>query len=180
VIPKSGKLTSKFVVLANQDAPDGGKAIAAGNARVLSARLSDARHFWDLDRKTGLEAMASELGKVTFHEKLGTVADKVERVAKLARELAPVVGADPDMAEKAARLAKADLVSQMVYEFPELQGAMGRYYARSTQAALIPRSPTPSRTITSPKARPMRADRAGQRRGRAGGQARYAGGLLGD
>ncbi|WP_022701710.1 glycine--tRNA ligase subunit beta [Oceanicaulis alexandrii] len=127
--PKSGKLTSKFVVLANQDAPDGGKAIAAGNARVLSARLSDARHFWDLDRKTGLEAMASELSKVTFHEKLGTVADKVERVAKLARELAPVVGADADMAEKAARLAKADLVSQMVYEFPELQGAMGRYYA---------------------------------------------------
>ncbi|WP_306015986.1 glycine--tRNA ligase subunit beta [Oceanicaulis sp. MMSF_3324] len=127
--PKSGKLTSKFVVLANQDAPDGGTAIAAGNARVLSARLSDARHFWDLDRKTGLEAMASELGKVTFHEKLGTVADKVERVAKLARELAPVVGADADMAEKAARLAKADLVSQMVYEFPELQGAMGRYYA---------------------------------------------------
>jgi glycyl-tRNA synthetase beta chain len=127
--PKSGKLTSKFVVLANQDAPDGGKAIAAGTARVLSARLSDARHFWDLDRKTGLEAMASELSKVTFHEKLGTVADKVERVAKLARELAPVVGADADMAEKAARLAKADLVSQMVYEFPELQGAMGRYYA---------------------------------------------------
>jgi len=127
--PKSGKLTSKFVVLANQDAPDGGKAIAAGNARVLSARLSDARHFWDLDRKTGLEAMASELTKVTFHEKLGTVADKVERVAKLARELAPVVGADADMAEQAARLAKADLVSQMVYEFPELQGAMGRYYA---------------------------------------------------
>ena len=127
--PKSGKLTSKFVVLANQDAPDGGKAIAAGNARVLSARLSDARHFWDLDRKTGLEAMASELSKVTFHEKLGTVADKVERVAKLARELAPVVGADADMAETAARLAKADLVSQMVYEFPELQGAMGRYYA---------------------------------------------------
>lgn len=127
--PKSGQLTSKFVVLANQDAPDGGKAIAAGNARVLSARLSDARHFWDLDRKTGLEAMASELGKVTFHEKLGSVADKVERVAKLARELAPVVGADADMAETAARLAKADLVSQMVYEFPELQGAMGRYYA---------------------------------------------------
>lgn len=127
--PKTGKLTSKFVVLANQDAPDGGKAIAAGNARVLSARLSDARHFWDLDRKTGLEVMAKELGKVTFHEKLGTMADKVERVAKLARELADAVGADKDLAETAARLAKADLVSQMVYEFPELQGAMGRYYA---------------------------------------------------
>ncbi|WP_375285247.1 glycine--tRNA ligase subunit beta [Marinicauda pacifica] len=126
---ETGKLAPKFVMIANQDAPDGGKAIAAGAARVLSARLSDARHFWDLDRKRGLEAMASELSKVTFHEKLGTVADKVERVAALARELAPVVGADADMAEKAARLCKADLVSQMVYEFPELQGAMGRYYA---------------------------------------------------
>jgi len=127
--PKTGQLTHKFVVLANQDAPDGGQAIALGNARVLSARLSDARHFWDLDLKTGLDAMAPQLEKVTFHEKLGTLADKVERVAALARELASVVGADPDLAEKAARLAKADLVSQMVYEFPELQGAMGRYYA---------------------------------------------------
>ena len=127
--PKTGELAAKFVVIANQDAPDGGTAIAAGNARVLSARLADARHFWDLDRKTGLEAMAGELSKVTFHEKLGTVADKTERVAALARALAPAVGADPELAETAARLAKADLVSQMVYEFPELQGAMGRYYA---------------------------------------------------
>jgi glycyl-tRNA synthetase beta chain len=127
--PKTGQLVSKFVTIANQVAPDGGVAIAAGNARVLSARLSDARHFWDNDRKTPLSEMAAQLSKVTFHEKLGTVADKVERVAALARELAPVVGADPDLAEKAARLAKADLVSEMVYEFPELQGAMGRYYA---------------------------------------------------
>ncbi|MFY0638150.1 glycine--tRNA ligase subunit beta [Maricaulis maris] len=127
--PRTGQLVSKFVTIANQVAPDGGKAIAAGNARVLSARLSDARHFWDNDRKTPLSDMAAQLSKVTFHEKLGTVADKVERVAALARELAPVVGADPDLAEKAARLAKADLVSEMVYEFPELQGAMGRYYA---------------------------------------------------
>lgn len=127
--PETGELAPNFVVVANQVAPDGGKAIAAGNARVLSARLSDARHFWDNDRKTPLSEMAKGLEKVTFHEKLGTVADKVERVAALARELAPVVGADPDMAEKAARLAKADLVSEMVYEFPELQGAMGRYYA---------------------------------------------------
>ncbi|MFT6461356.1 MAG: glycyl-tRNA synthetase beta chain [Maricaulis maris] len=127
--PKTGELVSKFVTIANQVAPDGGVAIAAGNARVLSARLSDARHFWDNDRKTPLSDMAAQLSKVTFHEKLGTVADKVERVAALARELAPVVGADPDLAEKAARLAKADLVSEMVYEFPELQGAMGRYYA---------------------------------------------------
>ena len=127
--PGEPGVTSKFVCIANQVAPDGGVAIAAGNARVLSARLSDARHFWDNDRKTPLSQMAAQLSKVTFHEKLGTVADKVERVAALARELAPVVGADPDLAENAARLAKADLVSEMVYEFPELQGAMGRYYA---------------------------------------------------
>ncbi|WP_394694093.1 glycine--tRNA ligase subunit beta [Hyphobacterium sp.] len=127
--PKTGDLAPNFVVVANQDAPDGGVAIAAGNARVLSARLSDARHFWDNDRKTPLSEMAAQLDKVTFHQKLGSVADKVERVAALARELAPAVGADPDMAERAARLAKADLVSEMVYEFPELQGAMGRYYA---------------------------------------------------
>jgi glycyl-tRNA synthetase beta chain len=127
--PKTGQLAPNFVVIANQDAPDGGAAIAAGNARVLSARLSDGRHFWDNDRKTPLSEMAGELDKVTFHQKLGTVADKVERVAALARELAPAVGANPDLAEKAARLAKADLVSEMVYEFPELQGVMGRYYA---------------------------------------------------
>lgn len=127
--PGTGALAPKFVTIANQTAPDGGAAIAAGNARVLSARLSDARHFWDLDRAKGLEAMAAELSKVTFHDKLGTVADKTARVAALARELAPSVGADPDLAELAARLAKADLVSQMVYEFPELQGVMGRYLA---------------------------------------------------
>ena len=127
--PKTGKLSAHFVTVANEDAPDGGKAIAAGNSRVLSARLADARHFWDNDRKTPLSEMADQLSKVTFHEKLGTVADKVDRVAALARELSPIVGADPDQAEQAARLAKADLVSEMVYEFPELQGAMGRYYA---------------------------------------------------
>ncbi|MGY6533611.1 glycine--tRNA ligase subunit beta [Glycocaulis sp.] len=127
--PKTGQIAPKFVKIANQDATDGGHAIAHGAARVVSARLSDARHFWDLDRKRGLDAMAGELSKVTFHEKLGTLADKVERVAALARELAPAVGADPELAYRAAKLAKADLVSQMVYEFPELQGVMGRYYA---------------------------------------------------
>lgn len=127
--PKSGRIAPKFVKIANQDATDGGKAIAHGAARVVSARLSDARHFWDLDRKRGLDAMAGELSKVTFHEKLGTLADKVERVAALARELAPAVGADKELAYRAAKLAKADLVSQMVYEFPELQGVMGGYYA---------------------------------------------------
>ncbi len=123
------ELAPHFIVVANQTAPDGGAAIAAGNARVLSARLNDARYFWDRDRKTPLAEMAKGLGDIVFHQMLGTVADKVERVAALARELAPIVGADPDLAERAARLAKADLVSEMVGEFPELQGVMGRYYA---------------------------------------------------
>jgi len=127
--PKSGKLAPNFVVVANIDATDGGKAIAAGNRKVLSARLEDGRFFWENDKKTGLEAMAPKLAKIDFKKELGTIADKVERVAALARELAPKVGADADLAERAARLAKADLVSEMVYEFPELQGVMGRYYA---------------------------------------------------
>jgi glycyl-tRNA synthetase beta chain len=127
--PKSGKLAPNFVVVANIDATDGGKAIAAGNRKVLSARLEDGRFFWENDKKTGLDAMAPKLGKIDFKKELGTIADKVERLAALARELAQKVGADPDMAERAARLAKADLVSEMVYEFPELQGVMGRYYA---------------------------------------------------
>lgn len=127
--PKSGKLAPNFVVVANIDAADGGKAIAAGNRKVLSARLEDGRFFWENDKKLGLEAMAPKLGKIDFKKELGTIEDKVDRVAALARELAPKVGADADLAERAARLAKADLVSEMVYEFPELQGVMGRYYA---------------------------------------------------
>lgn len=127
--PKTGGLAPKFVVVANQEAPDGGLAIAAGNARVLSARLSDARHFWSNDRKVSLAENAKRLKSIVFHAKLGSLADKTERVAALARELAVPLGADPDVVEIAARLAKADLVSEMVYEFPELQGVMGRYYA---------------------------------------------------
>jgi glycyl-tRNA synthetase beta chain len=127
--PKAVGLAPRFVVVANQAASDGGAAIAAGNARVLSARLNDARYFWDNDRKKPLAEMAKGLKDIVFHQKLGSVADKVERVAALARELARAVGADPDLAERAARLAKADLVSGMVGEFPELQGVMGRCYA---------------------------------------------------
>jgi glycyl-tRNA synthetase beta chain len=127
--PKTGDLAPNFVVVANIDAVDGGKAIAAGNRKVLSARLEDGRFFWENDKKAGLEAMAPKLAKIDFKKELGTIADKVERVAALARELAPKVGANADMAERAARLAKADLTSEMVYEFPELQGVMGRYYA---------------------------------------------------
>ncbi|KPF78656.1 glycyl-tRNA synthetase subunit beta [Brevundimonas sp. AAP58] len=138
--PATGGLAPNFVVVANVEATDGGKALAAGNSRVLSARLNDARFFWDEDRKVGFDAWLKKLEGVTFHAKLGTMAERVERIAALAREIAPLVGADPDQAEQAARLAKADLASGMVGEFPELQGVMGGYYAR----ALLP-SPFPSR-----------------------------------
>jgi glycyl-tRNA synthetase beta chain len=125
------RLAPHFVVVANVEATDGGKALAAGNSRVLSARLNDARFFWDEDRKTGFDAWLKKLEGVTFHAKLGTMAERVDRIAALAREIAPLVGADPDQAERAARLAKADLASGMVGEFPELQGIMGGYYARA-------------------------------------------------
>ncbi|MGE4306689.1 MAG: glycine--tRNA ligase subunit beta [Novosphingobium sp.] len=166
VCEKDGKLANAFVCTANIDASDGGEAIVAGNRKVLAARLSDARFFWEQDKKTKLSEHAEKLGRITFHEKLGTVADKVERVAKLARWLVeegivgdttarhPRGGGDPasssiaatsgapasagatkeelaDQAELAARLCKADLVSEMVGEFPELQGLMGGYYARA-------------------------------------------------
>ncbi len=168
----AGKLAPAFICTANIEAKDGGAAIIAGNRKVLAARLSDARFFWQQDRKTRLEDHAGKLGRITFHEKLGTVADKVERVAKLARWLveegivtfsplpfrggaggggapngaAPAAPPHPnpspegeglnvaqlaDLAEQAARLAKADLVTEMVGEFPELQGVMGGYYARA-------------------------------------------------
>lgn len=126
---KTGKLAANFIVVANISASDGGKKIAEGNARVLSARLSDARFFWEKDKATPLDVMGEKLKTIAFKEELGSLGDKVERVAALARELAPKVGADPALAERAARLAKADLVSEMVGEFPELQGVMGRYYA---------------------------------------------------
>ncbi|GGD93607.1 glycine--tRNA ligase beta subunit [Tsuneonella deserti] len=161
----AGKLANAFVCTANIDAEDGGTAIVDGNRKVLAARLSDARFFWEQDRKTPLAEHAKKLERITFHEKLGTVADKVERVAKLARWLveegivspytvtpakagAQIGAADAgldsrlrgndeevaalaDQAEQAARLAKADLVTEMVGEFPELQGFMGGYYARA-------------------------------------------------
>jgi glycyl-tRNA synthetase beta chain len=129
--PAKHGLAPHFVVVANVEASDGGKALAAGNSRVLSARLNDARFFWDEDLKVGFEPWLKKLEGVTFHAKLGTLAERVERIAALAREIAPLVGADPDQAETAARLSKADLASGMVSEFPELQGIMGGYYARA-------------------------------------------------
>ncbi|MET0370210.1 MAG: glycine--tRNA ligase subunit beta [Sphingobium sp.] len=129
-----GKLAPAFICTANIEAKDGGAAIIAGNRKVLAARLSDARFFWEQDKKTKLEAHAEKLSRITFHEKLGTVADKVERVAELARWLVEegiVKGANANLVEQAVRLAKADLVTEMVGEFPELQGLMGGYYARA-------------------------------------------------
>ncbi len=129
-----GKLANAFVCTANITAHDGGAAIVVGNEKVLAARLSDAKFFWEQDLKVPLERQAEKLKDIVFHEKLGTVADKVERVAKLARWLVEegvVNGASADDAERAARLAKADLVTGMVGEFPELQGIMGGYYARA-------------------------------------------------
>jgi glycyl-tRNA synthetase beta chain len=128
---KTGQIT-RFVTVANIAAPDGGKTILAGNRKVLAARLADARFFWDNDlrvARAGMQDWCDGLAAVTFHAKLGSQADRVDRIAALAREIAPQVGADPETAEEAARIAKADLRSEMVGEFPELQGVMGRYYA---------------------------------------------------
>lgn len=129
--PDGEGLAPHFITIANVQSADGGAVIAAGNAKVLSSRLSDARFFWDEDVKVGFEPWLEKLNGVTFHAKLGTMAERVERIVALAREIAPLVGADPDKAAEAARLAKADLTSQMVGEFPELQGLMGGYYARA-------------------------------------------------
>lgn len=128
--PSKDGLAPNFLVVANVEATDGGQALAAGNSRVLSARLNDARFFWDEDQKVGFDAWNDKLKGVTFHAKLGTLAARVDRIAALAREIAPLVGADAAQAEQAARLSKADLASGMVSEFPELQGIMGGYYAR--------------------------------------------------
>ncbi len=127
--PKTGGLANRFILVANLEATDGGDAIKAGNARVIRARLSDAKFFWDTDRKTKLEARLPKFQQITFHEKLGTQAARIDRIARLAKEFAPAVKADAAKAEKAAQLAKADLLTEVVGEFPEVQGLMGKYYA---------------------------------------------------
>lgn len=130
--PKTGRI-EKFITVANRETTDHGATILAGNQKVLFARLSDAKFFWENDLRMSLDDMAAKLSNVTFHNKLGTQAERVTRIAALAREIAPVVGADADMAEAAAKIAKADLMSEMVYEFPELQGVMGKYYAQKVE-----------------------------------------------
>jgi len=131
--PKTGRI-ERFVTVANIETADHGATILAGNQKVLSARLSDAKFFWENDlreAKAGMQAWIDQLDNVTFERQLGTQAARIARIAALTREIAPVVGADADLAEQAARVAKADLSSEMVYEFPELQGLMGRYYAEA-------------------------------------------------
>ena len=131
--PKTNRI-ERFVTVANKRTSDNGATILAGNQKVLAARLSDAKFFWENDlrvAKDGIETWTAQLSNVTFHNKLGSQAERIERISALARDLAPFVGADEDNAEKSAKLAKADLSSEMVYEFPELQGLMGRYYAKA-------------------------------------------------
>jgi glycyl-tRNA synthetase beta chain len=127
--PKTGKLTNKFVLTANIEAPDGGKTIVAGNERVIRARLSDAKFFYETDLKTKLEERLPKFDNIVFHEKLGTQGERIARIERLAAEIAPLVGADIEKTKRAAHLAKADLLTEVVGEFPELQGLMGKYYA---------------------------------------------------
>jgi glycyl-tRNA synthetase beta chain len=125
------KLVNQFLLVANVEAEDGGKAIVAGNERVIHARLSDARFFYQTDLKTRLEDRLPSFKNIIFHEKLGTQAERIERIERLAAELAPLVGADVKKAKRAARLCKNDLLTEIVGEFPELQGTMGKYYAQA-------------------------------------------------
>ncbi|MFT5869304.1 MAG: glycyl-tRNA synthetase beta chain [Paracoccaceae bacterium] len=150
--PKTGRI-ERFITVANCDTSDNGATILAGNNKVLSARLSDAKFFWENDLRiatsqTGMQAWTDQLSNVTFHNKLGSQAERIARIAALARELAPAVGADPQDAETAAQIAKADLSSEMVYEFPELQGLMGRYYAQA--AGFAPQIATACQAHYSP------------------------------
>jgi glycyl-tRNA synthetase beta chain len=132
--PRSGKLANRFLLVTNLAPTDGGAAIIAGNEKVIAARLSDAKFFWEQDLRKPLDEMAAALAGITFHEKLGSQKERVERVAELAWQIAGAVDADKDDGRRAAQLAKADLVSGMVGEFPELQGLMGRYYAQAAGA----------------------------------------------
>src|SRR5262245_43417455 len=125
------KLINKFILVANEEAADGGKAIIAGNERVIRARLSDAKFFYETDLKMRLEDRLPKFGHIVFHEKLGTQAERIARIESLAGHLAQAIGADIPRTERAARLCKADLLTEVVGEFPELQGLMGKYYAEA-------------------------------------------------
>ena len=135
LIAPDGTLAPRFIMIVNKETPDQGASIIAGNERVLRSRLADAKFFWDQDRQSSLESRLNRLEAITFHAKLGTLAEKVARVGKLAIELADVVSANKQLVARAAQLAKADLVTAMVGEFPEVQGVMGRYYALNDDEA---------------------------------------------
>ena len=126
---ESGKLANRFILVSNIEASDGGAAIVAGNQRVIRARLSDAKFFYESDLKTKLEDRLPKFEQIVFHEKLGSQAERIKRIERLAAEIAPLVGADVAKAKRAAHLAKADLLTEVVGEFPEVQGLMGKYYA---------------------------------------------------
>jgi glycyl-tRNA synthetase beta chain len=128
---ESRALANKFILVANTEATDGGAAIIAGNERVIRARLADAKFFYETDLKTRLEDRLPKFKDIVFHEKLGTQWQRIDRLEELAAALAPLVGANVEKTKRAARLAKADLLTDMVGEFPELQGLMGKYYARA-------------------------------------------------
>jgi glycyl-tRNA synthetase beta chain len=128
---ETAKLANKFILISNLEAEDGGKEIVAGNERVIRARLSDAKFFYETDLKTRLEDRLPKFEHIVFHEKLGTQAERIARIEQLAGELAPLVGADVEKAKRAAKLCKADLLTEVVGEFPELQGLMGKYYAEA-------------------------------------------------
>ena len=177
--PKTKKLTNKFILTANIEASDGGKQIVAGNERVIRARLSDAKFFYETDLKTKLEDRLPKFDSIVFHEKLGTQGERIKRIERLAAEIAPLVGADVEKAKRAAHLAKADLLTEVVGEFPELQGLMGKYYAlaqgedasvaAASEEHYKPQGPN-DRVPTDPVS-------CG---GRTGRQDRYAGWFLGD
>ena len=127
--PVTAQLTNKFILVANIEAADGGEAIIAGNERVIRARLADAKFFYETDLENRLEDRLEKFKDIVFHEKLGTQWERIERIEQLAAELAPLVGADVEKTRRAARLCKADLLTEVVGEFPDLQGLMGKYYA---------------------------------------------------
>ena len=178
--PATARLANKFILVSNIEAEDGGAAIVAGNERVIRARLSDAKFFYETDLKTRLEDRLPKFEQIVFHEKLGTQAraHRAHRGA-VAVDIAPLVGADVAKTERAARLCKADLLTEVVGEFPELQGLMGKYYAEAqgedeAVAARVRGS------LQAEGAGRSRADRSGVGRGRARRQDRHAGRLLGD
>ena len=175
--PSSGRLSHKFVLVANIEAADGGAAIAAGNGQVVQARLSDAKFFWETDLKVKLEDRLEKLDQIVFHEKLGTQGERAKRLEGLARYIALYTSADEALAARAALLAKADLTSEMVGEFPELQGVMGGHYAREQgEDASVAEAIEDHYKPQGPER--SRAARAGRDQRRARRQVRHARWLL--